>query len=129
MTHRVNELCVLVVDDHQMVRDAIADLVRDQGANVVVAENAVAALKVLNSLAMDVVVSDIEMPGRDGFWLIQELRSNPSLRSIPAIALTGRGPDDRRRILDAGFSAHLVKPVDATTLWATIQALRLRAAG
>jgi len=95
-----------------MVRNAIADLLRDRGAKVI-----------------DVVVADIEMPGQGGFWMIRELLSRPALRLDPAIALTARGRDHRQRILDARFSEHLVKPVDAMPLWDTIQAVGLRAAG
>jgi len=65
-----------VVDDHPMVRNAIADLLRDRGAKVI-----------------DVVVADIEMPGQGGFWMIRELLSRPALRLDPAIALTARGRD------------------------------------
>ena len=121
-----NRLCVLVVDDHLMVRESIADLIRIYGANVVVAEDAVAALNILNSSAIDVVVSDIEMPHHDGFWFIRELRSKPSLRPIPAIAFTSL--ENTRRILDAGFSAHVDK-ASPHTLWLTIQRLRRQAAG
>ena len=68
------------------------------------------------------------MPGRDGLWLIREVRSKPGLRSLPAIAFTSLGPEHRQQILDAGFSEHVVMG-NPHVLWLAIQALRRRAAG
>ena len=118
-------LHVLVVDDEPDVRRATAQLLRSHGAKAVVAANAADALDILELLDIDVVVSDIDMPAHDGFWLIGELRSRPSLQSVPAIAFTGSA--DHQRILDAGFSAHVVK-TDPDMLWVTIQGLRRRRA-
>jgi CheY-like chemotaxis protein len=132
MEEVLDGLHVLVVDDEPDVRRATVQLLRSHGAKAVVAANAADALDILELhlgiLDIDVVVSDIDMPSHDGFWLIGELRSRPSLQSVPAIAFTGRGSGDRQRILDAGFSAHVVK-TNPDMLCGTIQTLRQRAAG
>ena len=81
----VGGVSVLLVDDESFVGDAIASFLRARGAHVVVAGSAVSALAALERHSIDVLVSDIQMPGHDGFWLIREVRSRPNLRSISAI--------------------------------------------
>lgn len=127
MQGQLEGLHVLVVDDEPDVRHATASLLRSHGAKVVVAATATEALDILELLEIDVLVSDIEMPGHDGLWLIGALRSRPSLPSIPAIAFTARGRVHRQQMLDAGFSAHVVK-TNPDMLWITIQGLRQRRA-
>ena len=119
---------VLLVDDEPILRDAVARYLRARGAHVVVAGSAIKALVVLERRSIDVLVSDIQMPERDGFWLIREVRSRPKLRSIPAIAFTALGREHRQQILHAGFSEHVVK-ANPYTLWVTIQIVRPRLAG
>ena len=119
---------VLFVDDEPIIRDAIVTFLRARGARVIAATSAVTALNILGRRNVDILVSDIQMPTRDGFWLIREVRSKPSFRSLPAIAFTSLGSEHRQRILDAGFSEHIVKD-NPHGLWLTIQALRRRAAG
>jgi len=129
MEEVLDGLHVLVVDDEPDVRRATVQLLRSHGAKAVVAANAADALDILELhlgiLDIDVVVSDIDMPAHDGFWLIGEVPARPSLQSVPAIAFTGSA--DHQRILDAGFSAHVVK-TNADMLWVTIQGLRRRRA-
>jgi CheY-like chemotaxis protein len=73
----------------------------------------------------DLLLSDIAMPGRDGFDLVREVRSSgDSLATIPAIALTAFAhADDRRRAIEAGFDGHLPKPVDLDELAGAIRRL------
>lgn len=75
--------------------------------------------------AMDVLVSDLGMPGEDGFDLIKRVRaSGHRARNLPAIALTAFvGSDNEIRALEAGYQAHLSKPVDPEALAATIDSL------
>jgi len=78
----------------------------------------------------DVLVSDIEMPGQDGYSLIRKLRAlGPEQGGkIPAIALTAFGrPEDRIRSLQAGFNIHLTKPVDPAELIASVASMISRA--
>ncbi len=63
------------------------------------------------------LVSDISMPGRDGYDLIREVRTARNPEGLPAVAVTAfAGPEDRKRALTAGFQAHLAKPVDPAEL-------------
>ena len=119
---------VLLVDDDPILRDPVALFIKARGADIVATSSAFHALKFLQVRKVAVLVSDIRMPERDGFWLIREIRARPALRAIPAIAFTSLGSEHRQRILDAGFSEHVVKD-NLHGLWLTIQALRRRAAG
>jgi two-component system CheB/CheR fusion protein len=65
----------------------------------------------------DVVLSDISMPGMDGFELVRRLRALPGCERVPVLALTGFGrPEDLERARDEGFVSHLTKPVDVNVL-------------
>jgi signal transduction histidine kinase/CheY-like chemotaxis protein len=110
---------VLVVDDE---RDALAlaqATLETAGANVRACLSVGAALTELKQWRPDVLVSDIEMPGEDGYSLIRKVRAlAPSEGGdTPAVALTAYGRvQDRLRALDAGFTVHLTKPVDPSEL-------------
>ena len=85
-----------------------------------------AALAAISESRPDVLVSDIGMPGEDGYAFIRELRARPAERGgrVPAVAVTAYArPDDRRRALSAGFDAHLTKPIDEVELVAVIASL------
>ena len=124
---RGDRLTVLLVDDEPIIRDAVVAFLRARGAHVVAASSAIEALDVLKMLDVDVLVSDIVMPRESGLWLIREVRSRSTLRSIPAIAFTSVEPDHRQRLLGAGFSAYVPK-ANPHMLWVTIQTLTTRAA-
>jgi len=116
-------LYVVVVDDNEDARTINATLLETHGATVLTAVGAKEALELLVRRGVpDVLVSDIAMPGRDGLWLIRELRSREDdLATVPAIAVTARVQDeDRRVILASGFQAHLPKPTNSDELVATI---------
>jgi CheY-like chemotaxis protein len=116
---------VLVVDDQQDAREAIAAVLASRGARVVSAESASAALRAIAREPVDVLVSDIAMPESDGFSLIAELRG--AGRQLPALALTAHaGPEERRRILAAGYDWHLPKPVEAADLLFAVAQLSKR---
>jgi PAS domain S-box-containing protein len=117
-------LRLLVVDDDADTRDLLRHLLTDRGAQVAVAASAAEAMTALESSPPDILVSDIGMPGRDGFDLIREIRERWPPVDLPAVALTAFArAEDRRRILDAGFQAHLAKPFDAAELAATVRRL------
>jgi signal transduction histidine kinase len=117
-------LRLLVVDDDADTRDLLWQILTDSGAQVATAASAAEALAALESAPPHVLVSDIGMPGRDGFELIRDVRSRWSAEDLPAIALTAFArADDRRRTREAGFQAHLTKPFDAADLAATVARL------
>jgi CheY-like chemotaxis protein len=117
---------VLVVDDHPVVREVIAELLEDFGARVIAVPGVPEALESLERERPNVVLSDIEMPGEDGYALIRKVRALPPDRGgqTPAAALTGLGtPADRARALQAGFQGHVAKPIDAGQLVRIVTAL------
>jgi PAS domain S-box-containing protein len=110
---------VLVVDDEMDARALLKRILEDFQAVVTVAESADEAIEFLQAGKFDVLVSDIGMPGEDGYSLIRRIRSlgATSGGGIPAIALTAyaRG-DDRIKAVAAGFQMHVAKPVEAIEL-------------
>jgi signal transduction histidine kinase/ActR/RegA family two-component response regulator len=119
-------LRVLVVDDEADARDWIARVLADSGADVRAASSADEALQCLQAFRPQVVVSDIGMPGLDGYALIREIRMLPDsdASSVPALALTAFArAEDGIRALTAGFQLHLGKPVDEARLLAAVASL------
>ena len=108
---------ILVVDDHHDAGDSLATLLRLLGHQVRVAYDGAAGLEAARIFRPRVALLDIGMPGMDGIELGTRLRQEPEFENLLMIALTGYGRDeDRQRSSDAGFNAHLVKPVDIATL-------------
>jgi PAS domain S-box-containing protein len=119
----IEGLRALVVEDDQDARDLLSELLRGRGVRVTAAASGADALEVLDREIPDVIVSDIAMPGLDGFELIERVRKRPPERGgrVPAVALTAYArPEDRERSLLAGFQAHLSKPVDLEELLSTV---------
>ena len=118
-------LSVLVVEDNDDSRKLLQTILSRSGADVTVAENVATALRILEGEWPDLVISDIEMPGEDGYSLIRKIRlqEQPSQR-IPAIALTAYTRSvDRVRALAAGFQTHMSKPVEPAELVAAVKSL------
>ena len=112
-------LCVLVVDDDPDALDLIATILRRAEAEARLCSSPPEALAMLRSWKPHVLVSDIEMPGEDGYALIRKVRglAGSDGGQIPAVALTAYGrPEDRVRSLSAGYSMHVAKPVDPVEL-------------
>jgi PAS domain S-box-containing protein len=126
-TASLQNLTVLVVDDDADARQSLKILLESCGARVIVCAGARAALEVIEAQSPDVLVSDVGMPEMDGYALIAARRSHESARGapvLPAVALTAYGrPEDRVRAFDAGFNAHLTKPVEPEELAAVIRTI------
>lgn len=119
-------LAVLVVDDEPDARDLICELLRERRAEVHVAASAAEALQQIERHLPAVLVSDIGMPGHDGYHLIREVRRLPPERGgrTPAIALTAFArSEDRTRAMLSGYQVHVSKPIEAQELIATIASL------
>ena len=117
-------LRVLWVDDDESTLQAFSEVLTMEGAKVAAVVDADAALQAASGQTFDVVLSDIAMPGRDGYDLISELRRQAGTLNAVAIAVTGLGrEDDRKRAIAAGFDAHLSKPLELETLLAAINHL------
>lgn len=108
---------VLIVDDNADCARMLLDLLELEGHRATAVGSAAEALKSLRYARPDVVLYDIGLPGVNGYALAREIREDPRLRDVPLVAVTGHGqPEDRRRSADAGFDAHLMKPVGAGEL-------------
>jgi PAS domain S-box-containing protein len=115
----VSGLHVLVVDDEPDARDLIAELLRYCNVQVSIADAAAPALAIVAGERPDVIVSDIGMPGDDGYDLVRSIRKlGPDAGGrTPAIALTAYARiEDRTKALLAGFNAHVPKPIDPSEL-------------
>lgn len=122
---------VLVVDDEPDARSLLKRLLEDSEAVVRMSSSVDEALKRIEELRPDVLVSDIGMPGRDGYELVRVLRSLPTERGgrIPAVALTAFArSEDRTQAMIAGFDVHVSKPVEPNELRAVVARLAARAA-
>ncbi|HEX8293113.1 MAG TPA: PAS domain S-box protein [Pyrinomonadaceae bacterium] len=126
---RLDGLRVLVVDDEDDARQLISTGLGQCGAEVVTASSARAALEALAGSKFDVLVSDIGMPGEDGYELIRRVRALPHAAGgrTPAVALTAYArTEDRLRAMRAGFEIHVSKPVELTELVVVIANLARR---
>ena len=115
---KLDGIHVFVVDDEPDARELLQRVLQDQGAVVTVFSGAADALAALKVSVPGVIVSDVGMPGMDGYQLMRALRAG-ELRDarIPALALTAFArAEDRKRALIAGFQAHLAKPFDVAEL-------------
>ncbi len=119
-------ILVLVVDDEPDAREPVRRVLEAAGAEAMAVASAAEALNTIDQRRPDVIVSDIGMPGRDGYELVRSIRALSPGRGglIPAIALTAyAAAEDRERALSAGFQKHLAKPVDSAVLITAIAAL------
>jgi signal transduction histidine kinase len=114
---------VLLVDDNADMRDYVTGLLCDRGWSVEPCANGLEALEAARVTSPDIVVTDVMMPGLDGFGLLRALRADPQTREIPVIMLSARaGEEPRIEGLDAGADDYLVKPFSAHELVARIRA-------
>jgi PAS domain S-box-containing protein len=120
-------MVLLVVDDEEDTREYLRALLEQAGAQVLVAASAAEALTLVQRQRPDVLLSDLAMPGQDGYWLLDRVRSLPAGPGGPikAVALTAHArTEDRDRALAWGFEGHVTKPVDPAELVAVVQSLK-----
>jgi signal transduction histidine kinase/ActR/RegA family two-component response regulator len=119
-------LRVLVVDDESDAREMLSLVLTRCAAEVTTAGSAREAMEILPTLHPDVLISDIGMPGEDGYSLISQVRALPAEQGgeVPAVALTAFArTEDRTRALMSGFQMHIPKPVDPGELAAVVENL------
>lgn len=120
---------VLAVDDTPDILELVEEILRGGGARVTTADTAERALALLEQERPNVLISDFEMPVHDGLWLIEQVRRLPPERggATPAACLTGHtAPEDRARVLRAGFQYHVPKPIRPEQLLGIVTILALK---
>lgn len=120
----LDQLAVLLVDDSEDTTEMLSELLRMNGATVISATSGHEGLSILSDKHFDVVLSDISMPGMDGFEFLRRLRQLPGRGELPALALTGFGrPEDIERAHAEGFNSHITKPIELDRLISVLQTI------
>jgi CheY-like chemotaxis protein len=115
---------VLIVDDNADAAETLAELLRVEGYEVQCARDAKSALALLETFPAQLGLLDIGLPDIDGYGLAERIRARPEGGAMKLVALTGWGSEsDRARAKQARFDEHLVKPVAADGLFATLERL------
>ncbi len=126
--HSLLGLDVLIVEDSPDTLALLNTIFTNEGANVTAASSATEALDAVASKKPSLIISDIGMPGTDGYQFLEEIRRLPEMSQIPAIAISGyASQDDRQHALKVGYAALVAKPIDVEALCALIEELRLGA--
>ena len=108
---------IVVADDNRLSRELVRDVLESADCRVVEAGNGQEALERLETASPDLVLLDLEMPVKDGYAALVEIRKNPRFSGIPVMAVTAKAMQlDRDRILTAGFDACVTKPIDVAKL-------------
>ena len=120
-TNDTGKPTVLLIEDNDDGREMMAMMLSCYGFEVRHAADGLQGLEVAEQFHPDLALVDIGLPGIDGYEVARRLRSNPATQEMKLIALTGYGlAEDQRRVLEAGFDLHLVKPVDIDNLMKAI---------
>ena len=115
---------VLVVEDNELNLKLFCDLLRAHGYTVEPVKDGREAVRTMRSFGPDLVVMDIQMPHVTGLELIQQMRLDSQLRTIPVMAVTAyAGKGDEERIRDAGAEGYLAKPVSIGPFMQAVNAL------
>lgn len=108
---------VLIVDDSASIRATVSIALKGAGYNVIEALDGNDALYKLQGTRVNLVISDVNMPGMDGITLLKRLREGPATRFLPVIMLTTEGSEDKKNQgREAGAKAWVVKPFDPVKL-------------
>ncbi len=120
---QLQAVSVLIIDDQESVRDFFAAALRRCGAEVREVQSVQQGIAEVEKRLPDIVISDIAMPGEDGFAFLSWMRARPSMSGIPVLAITAFGrPEDEERTIAAGFSGYVRKPVDPSELASAVAA-------
>jgi len=120
---------LLLVDDEPGIREAVKDYLQESGFTVQVASNAREGWELMQQNTPDLVISDIMMPGVDGYQFLKQLREDPRFKALPVVFLTAKGmTSDRIQGYQARCDAYLPKPFDPDELVAIVENLLERRA-
>ena len=116
--------CVLLVEDEDQLRRVMKDLLERDGYKVAEARDGAQALDEVDRSAPDLIMLDLNLPGLDGYGVLQRLRSRPNTSQIPVIVLTAKGDEDNEvRVFQLGADDFLTKPFRARALSARLEAV------
>jgi CheY-like chemotaxis protein len=127
MARPLEGIVVVAVEDDPDALEMLKLMMEHDGAVVIAASDANRALDTLRRVRPTVLVSDVSMPQHDGSWLVAEARRSGLLDDVPTLAVTALMMTPQQ-VREAGFDAHLLKPVDPMVLCETVGALARRAA-
>ncbi|HEY4308374.1 MAG TPA: ATP-binding protein [Pirellulales bacterium] len=126
-TLNLTDVRVLALDDERDARELVKRILEEAGCRVQIAGTIDAAFEAFANATFDVIISDIGMPGQDGFAFIRQLRAAEAAQKrtkTPAVALTAYArAEDRRKAIVAGYQAHIAKPVESGELLAVVASL------
>jgi type II secretory ATPase GspE/PulE/Tfp pilus assembly ATPase PilB-like protein/CheY-like chemotaxis protein len=115
---------VLLVEDEEPLRRVMKDLLEREGYIVAEARDGVQALDEVDRHAPDIIVLDLNLPGLDGYSVLQQLRSRPATQGIPVMVLTAKGDEDNEvRVFELGADDFITKPFRARALSARLEAV------
>ena len=118
---------ILLVEDEDSLRRVMKDLLEREGYVVFEARDGVQALDQVDRHAPDLIMLDLNLPGLDGYTVLEQLRSRPATAHIPVIVLTAKGDEDNEvRVFELGADDFLTKPFRARALSARLQAVLAR---
>jgi type II secretory ATPase GspE/PulE/Tfp pilus assembly ATPase PilB-like protein/CheY-like chemotaxis protein len=118
------DTCVLLVEDEEQLRRVMKDLLEREGYTVAEARDGIQALDQVDRHAPDIIVLDLNLPGVDGYTVLEQLRSRPATRSIPIVVLTAKGDEDNEvRVFGLGADDFITKPFRARALSARLEAV------
>ena len=114
---------ILLVEDNEMNRDMLSRRLIRKGFEVLMAFDGDECMKLLSTETPDLVLMDINLPGRDGYELTREIKADPKTNAIPVIALTAHAMSgDREKSIAAGCDDYDTKPIDLKRLLGKIEA-------
>ena len=115
---------VLLVEDEDQLRRVMKDLLERDGYRIAEARDGIQALDEVDRHAPDIIVLDLNLPGIDGYSVLEQLRSRSATRSIPVIVLTAKGDEDNEvRVFELGADDFITKPFRARALSARLEAI------
>jgi signal transduction histidine kinase len=129
MTAAASQPTILIVEDEPHILDIVSYLLEDDGYRVLQAADGQTALRLVETHEPDLIISDVAMPGMDGFALCERVRANPRLAQTPFIFLTARGARaDMRRGMGLGADDYVIKPFEPDELLTAVNVRLARAA-
>jgi CheY-like chemotaxis protein len=116
MTHRI-----LVVEDTPLNLELARDVLEAQGYEVLEATNADECFSILRETRPDLILMDVQLPGKDGLQITRELRATPEYRDLTIVAMTAHAMvEDEARVLEVGCDGYLTKPIQTRSLGASV---------